>query len=151
MNNKRGKANSCLPALTTSMKSLPTALPLSTMTVPAIAGAIQEQAGKLGMEQGQQASIVIDQRTGDALAVNDGNPEYVSFDGKTRAEWNHPSAARPLKAPMVKMGKINLGSKAPKNERMKQHNANIIDNYLAPSDILNFYANEFVKDERFSF
>ncbi len=106
---------------------------------------------KMGMEQGQQASVVIDQRTGDAFAVNDGNPEYVSFDGKTMAQWDHPSAARPLKAPMGKMGKINLGSKAPKNERMRQHNANIIKNYEADPRILDFYAHEFAKDKRFSF
>ena len=55
------------------------------------AGAMQELAGKLGMEQGQQASILLDIATGKQERRNDGIPYYIRKGAmgttKEKAGW----------------------------------------------------------------
>ena len=65
-----------LPSLATSRTYILTALVVLTLTEPAMArdGAIHELAGKLGMEQGQQASIHFDLKGGSSFHKNDGDP-----------------------------------------------------------------------------
>ena len=50
-------------------------------------GAMQELAGKLGMEQGQQASVVVDLRSGEAWGNNDGDPTF-----KVTSDWGGSNA-----------------------------------------------------------
>lgn len=52
-------------------------------------------AGAMGMEQGQQAGMIIDVARGGKLQVNDGNPKMVIFDGNRMTVQHAPSAAMP--------------------------------------------------------
>jgi hypothetical protein len=60
------------------------------------AASLGDLAGKLGMEQGQQAGIIVDLKSGNSLARNDGNPRFIISDGNNMQITKNAGAAFPL-------------------------------------------------------
>ena len=71
------------------------AMGLGTDDLADVGEAATLATNKMGMEQGQQAGMIIDVARGGKLQVNDGNPKMVIFDGNRMTVQHAPSAAMP--------------------------------------------------------
>ena len=88
------------------------------------AGAMQELAGKLGMEQGQQASTFIDLNDDIVLRSNDGKPHAIYAGmGKVYRDTNSPDQAYPLPGGH---GREDIDYLTP---GLRRHGAQMLHNY----------------------
>ena len=77
---------------------------------------------KMGMEQGQQAGVLMDVARNGRLAVNDGNPRVVIVDGNRMTVNKDPRAANPT------AGGYGMAAGGRMSPQLRNKAANILHN-----------------------